>query len=493
MDKIFNTFNIEPSINILQTLAYSGYKLETAIADIIDNSIGHGSNRVDLNFNFNSNSIQDWSIEILDDGCGMDSDKLSSAFIMADKSINDARDTKDLGKFGVGMKTASISQADYVLVVSKKDNCPFTAKAIDMNYLDKTKQWKGLDFDKDDSYSEYIKNHGTIVIWKNLKFLNKSLDYDGAKKELLSQISEVENYLSMVFHRFISSGKIKIFIQGNEIKAWDPFFLDHPGTNKFDKAEIEYQGHKIIVNSYILPSREQCNEEQFEYMTRGDALGHQGFYIYRRDRMILAGEWLNLKKIKLHQKLNSLRISIDFDADLDSILNVGFTKSSVDFPKTIELRLEQIALNGRKKIAELNKNKIIKTVGNKETKLDEIWSSKKINNGVQFQINENHPLIKEYTRDMNRNDVKKLFRLISSNLPTMINSNNNIDLSNLLSDNEILDMMKTYYLSAKANNINEYTANKTKFINGMKTKILNTEPFNHFPDLVYTFFEGDEL
>ena len=126
------TFPIPPSPNIIGTLSHSGYKIDTSIADLLDNSIAHNANNVDIRFNFNDNNIDNWTVEIIDDGDGMDSQTLSNAFIMGERSLKDTRDSMDHGRYSVGMKTASIAQADYLLVVSKTRNDSFTAKAMDM-------------------------------------------------------------------------------------------------------------------------------------------------------------------------------------------------------------------------------------------------------------------------------------------------------------------------------------------------------------------------
>ena len=116
----------------------------------------------------------------------MDSQTLSNAFIMGERSLKDTRDSMDHGRYSVGMKTASIAQADYLLVVSKTRNDSFTAKAMDMDYLSKTKEWNGYDFDGDERFENIIKDHGTNVIWKKLKFIDKTLPYELAKKDLYS-------------------------------------------------------------------------------------------------------------------------------------------------------------------------------------------------------------------------------------------------------------------------------------------------------------------
>ena len=331
------TFSIQPSPNIIATLAHSGYKIDTSIADLLDNSLAHNAHNIDIIFNFKSNDIDDWTVEIIDDGDGMDSQTLANAFIMGEKSLKDQRESGDHGRYSVGMKTASIAQADYLLVVSKTRNNSFTAKAMDMEFLNENKVWKGYDFDGVPEYSNIIEKHGTNVTWKKLKFIDRSLPLELAKKDLYSKIDMVSSYLGMVFHRFIERNELTIKIQNRVVKPWNPFY-PNVNTKLVDKHEDEF----ITTKTYILPSKDELTDDEFNDMNRGDALSHQGFYIYRNDRMILAGGWLNLKNCKQHQKYNGLRISVDFDSRLDEYFDVGFTKSTIDFPKNITDKLEAV-------------------------------------------------------------------------------------------------------------------------------------------------------
>ena len=161
------TFSVEPTTQIVKTLSYSGYTLKSALADIIDNSIGAGASEVKINFNFDDiSNIDSWNVQIIDNGHGMNSKELEQAIKMGSCNMDDVRAKDDLGRYGMGMKTASFSQADYFQVTSKKDNEPITSKAIDKQLIENSNSWIGLDFD-DAINASLIKDHGTIVEWRN--------------------------------------------------------------------------------------------------------------------------------------------------------------------------------------------------------------------------------------------------------------------------------------------------------------------------------------
>ena len=478
-------FSIQPSPNIIATLSHSGYKIDTSIADLLDNSIAHNAHNIDIKFNFQSNNVDEWTVEIIDDGDGMDSQTLANAFIMGERSLKDTREKGDHGRYSVGMKTASIAQADYLLVVSKMIDKPFTAKAMDMNYLNDKKEWEGYDFDGLHAYSNIIENHGTNVIWKNLKFIDKTLPIELAKKDLYSKIDAVNAYLGMVFHRFIERNELTIRIQNRLVKPWNPFF-PNVNTKLVDKHEDEF----IITKTYLLPSKDELTDDEFNEMNRGDALSHQGFYVYRNDRMIHAGGWLNLKNCKQHQKFNALRISVDFDSRLDEYFDVGFTKSTIDFPKNITDKLENVVKIGKQKASENLKQKARTRVKIGSTSKSEIWVTKNSSNGVICDINASHPLIKEYTKNIDPKDLNKLFKLIAGSIPTVYSSSNNSQ-AFYYTDDEMMEFIDNYYKNEQLTRINDYSLNKRKFNAEVFDKMVHIEPFSDYLDLLQTYFDTE--
>ena len=97
-----------PSPDILITsLRSMGYSFKAAIADIIDNSVSADAKNIYVSFS--TNNEEDQYVSILDDGYGMDNDGLFNA--MRYGSFKEFYGVKDLGRFGLGMKSASLSVA----------------------------------------------------------------------------------------------------------------------------------------------------------------------------------------------------------------------------------------------------------------------------------------------------------------------------------------------------------------------------------------------
>lgn len=489
MSNELKTFKMEPSTYIIDTLGYSGYNLSTSIADIIDNSIAAQAKNIYVDFEFDDHNLNNWYVTIKDDGCGMDSEQLVKALTIADNNLKNERRDSDLGRFGLGLKSASISQANYLLVISNKKGKKSTAKAIDMEYLHEMNTWDGLDFDNDINVLNEFTKFGTMVKWKKLKFVENIGSYDEARARLLDNIILVNNYLSMVFHRFLSENysceTVNIYVQKIKLEPWDPFCSNNILTSLEDTSKFSYNDSSkpIIVKTYVIPSKEEIDDEKvYTEMTRNDALGHQGFYVYRNNRIIKAGGWLDTK-FKSHQKYNSIRISLDFDSSLDEIFNVGFTKSTINFPDSITKKLEEIAKVARSK-AEVKLTKRIQRNKDIFKTKEEVWNYEVKGNMYEFSINKNHPLIQQCVKGLDKTKINELFKLLTYNIPTFYNNDLVKSKNNIYSSKEIKEMLTDYYGVLFAKYINE--VNRDEII---KKEIVNIEPFSSYLADVESFFE----
>ena len=126
---------------LIESLRAVGYSLPTAIADIIDNSIAAKAKNIWLDFYWDG---CDSRISILDDGVGMEEDVLSNAMRPGSQSPTDTRDPSDLGRFGLGLKTASFSQSRILSVVSKTSKGEKSRRCWDLNFVSKHNEWRLL-------------------------------------------------------------------------------------------------------------------------------------------------------------------------------------------------------------------------------------------------------------------------------------------------------------------------------------------------------------
>lgn len=473
-----NTYDATPSYKLLQTMGYGAYELKTAVADIIDNSITAEAKNISVNFHWEE-QIENCYVEIRDDGFGMTSKELERAMRFSDKGIDDERTKADLGKYGLGMKTASFYACHCLTVISKKAGHRITAKRLDQDVVSKEKKWIGENLDGAPELDEYDIVHGTVVRWDKLNFIDEGKN---SKKFLMDKIEKIAEHISIYFNRFIDRG-ISITVNGYKVRSWDPSFKKNPGTTRVESKEFLYDGQKIKVQSYLLPPSSKCTEDEIEEIYRNDALKYQGFYVYRNDRLLIGGGWLGIRKLNNHQQYNPVRIIVDIPTSLDADFKVDFTKSGLQIPAPVERILFEIAKVARSKASEAFKNRARKVAQPGIKTQGQVWNVVRNKNGTRLVINKDHPLIKDYTKDMTQKDFNALIKLLSGTIP---HTDVNVIESNGVhyTDEEMYKMIQLFYLRERV---------KEKSNEEIHKELCSIEPFNNYLSIVEAFFEQEVL
>ncbi len=336
---------IPSASRLIKSLRDVGYDFSTAVADLVDNSIEACATLVTIDIEFDGDDS--W-VRIADNGTGMDLGQLQEA--MRYGSERDYDTEKDLGKFGLGLKTASMSQCQRMIVSSKGNvRQAIQAYSWDLDHINETNKWEIIKIEKTelkDMLDHHLeKTTGTVIVWQKLdRILGDKHPYgENAKKRLVTLCRELESHLAMVFHRFLSGEvpgkKLQININGNPINAWDPFARKEKKTRTLDAASIrfEHEGKAgtVILESYILPHQDDFSSlDAFKYSSGPKKWNRQqGFYIYRANRLIQSGGWSGLKTIDEHLKL--ARIAINFSPHLDEAFKINVAKMRVQIPSQI--------------------------------------------------------------------------------------------------------------------------------------------------------------
>jgi hypothetical protein len=257
---------VEPrAAALIESLRAFGYTLPAAIADLIDNSISAQANNIWLNFIWNG---PDSYISLADDGCGMTQKQLVEAMRPGSQSPIEERDPADLGRFGLGLKTASFSQCRRVTVRSRPDRGRQSTRCWDLDYVNRTGEWRLLK-DGNASTTNRLagfdeKMHGTIVLWEALDRLVEDDDLDDAdaQQRFLALVDDVERHLAIVFHRFMQGSRpLRIYINGTDkdllVRPWNPFLEDHPATQQLQSERIPFQGTTVKVIPFVLPHHDK--------------------------------------------------------------------------------------------------------------------------------------------------------------------------------------------------------------------------------------------
>lgn len=464
--------------SIVNSYRSFGYSLSTAIADIVDNSISANSDEISIGYKWNG---QDSFISILDNGNGMNKEELVLAMTPGSKDPEEERSEKDLGRFGMGLKTASFSQCKRLTCITKRENHAAIKRCWDIDFINQENEWQLLDFVSDDAFFNKINTQksGTLVLWEKLDRIlgNAESNNESVKNAFYHEMQNVRQHLSLVFHKFVESKRIKIIFQNDEIEPYNPFLLNlNPKPEmglpeKFGNVEIIY---------FILPHMSEIGKEDYE--KSGGSLGwfqQQGFYVYRGDRLLVAGDWLNLEKKRDYSKL--ARVAINFSNATDFNWNLDVKKSTATPP--IEIRRElsriaKIAITKSAKIYNWRGQKTLSERGN--TNYESLWKDETTREGIKrYKINRKHPMISSLISE-NSQLAGKALKLLEDNVPIELilsNQNENPAFHELekLTENpsdELISLAVELYKINVSQGIPESLA---------KQQIMSATPFNLFP------------
>lgn len=339
-------FEVIPSAKrLIRSLRDMGYEFAAAVADLIDNSIEAKANTVWVDVAWDGEAS---FVTIADNGTGMSAQDLREALRFgSEREYEDA----DLGKFGLGLKTASLSQCLRVTVASRQNpnRADVNAYCWDVDHVDATNRWEILPIKPADlltSTRQHLKETtGTVVIWEQLDRIlgYKRPDGENARKQLITMCRELEEHVSMVFHRFLAGevrGKrLAIYVNGNKVMPWDPFARSEEATKRLEAVNFRVDGQKgrgdIVVEPYVLPHKSKFSTPDGFERHSGPAKWNrqQGFYIYRADRMIQSGGWCGLRTLDEHLKLS--RIAVSFNPKLDEEFKINVPKMRVSLPASV--------------------------------------------------------------------------------------------------------------------------------------------------------------
>lgn len=336
---------------LIHSLRDMGYEFAPAIADLVDNSLEAGASQVDVWIEFQGD--ESW-VRIADNGSGMTAATLREA--MRYGSERDYAEN-DLGKFGLGMKTASMSQCRRLTVASRpKAGGRLAAYSWDLDHIEETDRWEVLPVEKaglPDAIAVAVDaGHTTVVLWEQLdRILGYQHPYgEFQRKQLAKMCGEVEEHLAMVFHRFLSGEarrrRIKIRLNGNPVAPWDPFCRGEKRLRKLEGRSMPIEHNdvsgEVLFEPFVLPQQSRFSSPDAHERAGGPRKWNrqQGFYIYRADRLIQSGGWCGLRVQDEHTKL--ARVALSFGPKLDEAFKINVAKMRVQMPAQMRHELENL-------------------------------------------------------------------------------------------------------------------------------------------------------
>lgn len=370
-----------------------GYTINTAIGDLIDNSIDAEATEIKVYLDF-FNGVSKFLIA--DNGIGMSKTELQDAMELSCKNPNDLNANK-LGKYGLGMKLSSFAFSRCLKVTSRKQN-EISSFVWDLDDIRES----GFYEDKvnTNQINQYIQTNGTLLEWLNCDKL-QGFD-ENSMSDLLAGLAF---YISETFGRIIEKNTIKIYLNNIIIKSIDPFFSREDKTITFPPEKIVIgSSMNILVSPYIV-----ANQKDNKNLSQDE----QGFYIYRNDRLIEKASWLGMFKSNEVSKLARIRIDITSLNDTDLGVNINKTMINKVNP-LLKQSLKTIAENARKKSLEYYrvKGKTLKRE-TKDEQIEYVWLVKDIKGKKEIYINEQHPLVKQFANK----ELRVLLRLLEDTIP----------------------------------------------------------------------------
>ena len=404
--------------SMIETFRAIGYSLESAVADIIDNSISANAKNIWINRYWRGGESV---ITIKDDGCGMSDTEIINAMRPGSQNPLESRSENDLGRFGLGLKTASFSQCRKLTVLSKKTGHDASFWSWDLDYVADTSKWELIKW-MPESFSNALDDvqSGTIIIWSSpdrIVSQATSENDERAKMKFSKSMDRVREHLALTFHRFIEDNVFNLYWANHKVEAWNPFCANEDKTQT-QPSESLYGG--ATVQGFVLPHQKNFSSED-AYRNAAGMNGwasHQGFYVYRGKRLLIGGDWLGLFRKEEPYKL--VRIKIDLPNTLDAEWQIDIKKSRAFPPAGCREQLEAYAKVSRNIGAEVfrHRGKILKQRAG--SSFQPLWLENKKDSKWSFVINRDNEIVRT-VRNMAKEDpeqaIETLLRYIEEAVP----------------------------------------------------------------------------
>lgn len=490
--------NIPVAPTLMGSLRSMGYSFESAVADVIDNSIS--AHATCIKVIFPTTPLEATALGILDDGDGMTEEKLFEAMRYGSTASETEREEDDLGRFGLGMKAASLSQCRNLTVVSYF-NKKRSAYTWDYTYIQKKQKWIIQELSSQEidqlpyvcQISELEK--GTLVIWRDFDVLSKSSDGQ-VYETLVSLKSSLEKALGLIFHRFLSASgdtKLKIQINNQNIKPLDPFLERHPKTSSKKERIIAINDSEgierlIKVKPFVLPFATDLSENDKRLIGGIDNLrAKQGFYVYRNHRLIIWGTWFNMKQRS--ELTKNARIRVDIPNTLDDIWCIDIKKQSASIPKRILNQLRRTVFEALE--ASISQQTYRGRTVRNDDDTDYIWDRKEGRNQMYYyQINRESKLfqfVKEKMSEEDYNYLEMLVTEIENNIPTQ---QMYIDKSNEAITVEETDSRFDDVFQIAVTMVTALISATNGTYESIINDLMKSEPFCKYPSLKNKLFEN---
>ena len=403
--------------SLIESMRDIGYSLSTALADLVDNCIAARAETVHV---FASTEGPELKVGILDDGEGMTEEELLEAMRLGSRNPLEERARSDLGRFGLGLKTASFSQCRALTVVTRTSGTTASAR-WDLDYIAGSDSWLVQIPDDPTSipWADLLGDRGTLVVWEKFG-IGAEEDTDRKTTDFVRRLDEACSHLELVFHRFLSGEpghrRVHIHVNNRPLKPFDPFHSSHPAAIAGPQERIRVAHEDVLVQPFTLPHHRKVSPAEWErYAGPEGYLRNQGFYVYRERRLIIHGTWFGLTRQTELAKL--ARVRIDIPNSLDAAWKIDVRKASAQLPPAVRERLRRII----EPLGAISK-RVYTTRGRRliEENRIPVWSRVQNKNQIFYRINDAHPMVVDLLSRLPaeaRGDLLRIIEVAGASLP----------------------------------------------------------------------------
>lgn len=408
---------------MIEAMRDIGYSLESAVADIIDNSITARASQVDVRFGWRNE--KPW-VAVVDDGLGMSPELLREAMRPGTRNPLETRSKDDLGRFGLGLKTASFSQCRRLTVLSRQGGIESAAR-WDLDHVAVTDRWtllrpSGSEVEALPSV-DMLGPSGTLVLWESID----RMEFDGrderGHQQLNEQMAVVTEHIARVFHRFIDGERAlpKVVIRVNmaEVQAFDPFNARNTATQVLQEERVVTKTGDVLMQAYVLPHHSKVSQGEYQRLAGTEGfLRNQGFYVYRNRRLIIWGTWFRLAPQEELTKL--ARVRIDIPNTQDHLWAIDVRKSRARPPAAVRARMKQIVerIRSSAKRPYTHRGVAVQTAG-----AAAVWQRRAFNDQVRYELNLEHPVVANLRADLDapgRTRLDAILRMAGEAFPAAV-------------------------------------------------------------------------
>ena len=395
---------------LMQSLRSVGYSTAAALADLVDNSITANAKTVRISVAVEPESF----VAVTDDGTGMDEATLIAAMRFGSRDPRDQRNGSDLGRFGLGLKTASLSQCRRLTVASLKDGQLSIAR-WDLDECDRRGSWwlerpSEIELPHEPLNILRQQGRGTAVIWQELDRLEAA----GGEHAVL----EAADYLALAFHRFLAGeivGPFSILLNERPLDVIDPFLEGHTRGQALHSESVAVDGHSITVSPFVLPFPSRLKPADLERAGGRESLKTaHGFYIYRGGRVVVPGGWFRI--VPADDLIRLARIRVDVPIELDHLWKIDIRKAIAEPPRALRPHLKRIvgavATRSRKVYTH-------KGIPAEDIERVPLWQRRDMRDfGAAWRINRGHPIVQSLlSGPAVPTGIDGLLKLLEENLP----------------------------------------------------------------------------